>query len=156
MTTKAKFGASYRPRGYGISPALERARQPFRVRNAITGGLLFAFATSVWAYSISAVKQEDFDDVDAEAVKLGTRRADPSESSSESPTNASRPNLLKTVHPSPSSLPLSVPSALNQFRPTILDKFTQVRHPTEGNLLVWGAPPLSQIGSIWENRDVSW
>ncbi|KAF9520692.1 hypothetical protein BS47DRAFT_1284392, partial [Hydnum rufescens UP504] len=52
MSSRAN-SASYRPRGYGISPALKRAREPFRTRNAITGTLLVAFAVSVWAYSIS-------------------------------------------------------------------------------------------------------
>jgi len=145
----------------GTSPALERARQPFRVRNAITGGLLFGFAVSVWAYSISAVKQEDFDDVDAEALNLDRRRASLSESASTKISESSTP----TYQPKPSEEPPSslsrhllhsAPSVLAQFRPTILDNFIHVRHPTEGNLLVWGAPPLTDIGSIRETRDISW
>lgn len=52
----------------GISPSLQRARRPFAVRNAITGVVIGAFVTSVWAYSISAVKQDNFDDVDATAL----------------------------------------------------------------------------------------
>lgn len=177
MATKAQLGTSYRPNGYvsslpeggfplstqvfcmqGTSPALERARQPFRVRNAITGGLLFGFAVSVWAYSISAVKQEDFDDVDAEALNLDRRRASLSESASTKISESSIP----TYQPKPSEEPPSslsrhsAPSVLAQFRPTILDNFIHVRHPTEGNLLVWGAPPLTNIGSIRETRDISW
>jgi cytochrome c oxidase assembly factor 3 len=62
--------ASYRPKGYGISPSLQRARQPYVLRNAITGLVIGAFVTSVWAYSISAVKQDNFDDVDATALSL--------------------------------------------------------------------------------------
>jgi cytochrome c oxidase assembly factor 3 len=53
-----------------MSPGLKRARAPFRVRNAITGTLIAAFAVTVWAYSISAVKQDNFDDVDEEARAL--------------------------------------------------------------------------------------
>lgn len=34
----------------------------------MTGSLLVAFAVSVWAYSISAVKQDNFDDIDAAAL----------------------------------------------------------------------------------------
>ena len=47
-----------------MSPGLKRAREPFRIRNAVVGVGLFAFAVGVWAYSISAVKQDVFDDVD--------------------------------------------------------------------------------------------
>ncbi|CAE6477266.1 unnamed protein product [Rhizoctonia solani] len=70
-TSKAAATASYRPRGYGMSPALKRARQPFALKNAITGTAIAAFAVGVWAYSISAVKQDNFDDIDAEANAAG-------------------------------------------------------------------------------------
>uniref|UniRef100_A0A0W0FRD3 Cytochrome c oxidase assembly factor 3 n=1 Tax=Moniliophthora roreri TaxID=221103 RepID=A0A0W0FRD3_MONRR len=50
-----------------MSPGLRRARQPFLVKNAITGILLGAFAVGVYVYSIRAVKQDDFDDIDEEA-----------------------------------------------------------------------------------------
>jgi cytochrome c oxidase assembly factor 3 len=53
---------------------MRRARQPFRVKNAITGVLLAAFGVGVWAYSISAVKQDVFDDVDEEAKALAAAR----------------------------------------------------------------------------------
>jgi len=161
MATKAQLGASYRPNGYGTSPALERARQPFRVRNAITGGLLFGFAVSVWAYSISAVKQEDFDDVDAEALNLDRRRPSlPGSASSKISESSTSAYLLKPLEGPPTSLSRhlfhSATSMLAQFRPSILDNFIQVRHPTEGNLFVWGAPPLHRIGSIRQTREISW
>lgn len=38
------------------------------MRNAITGLAIAGFAVSVWAYSIRAVKQDNFDDVDAAAL----------------------------------------------------------------------------------------
>lgn len=38
------------------------------MQNAITGATLFGFAISVWAYSINAVKQDNFDDIDFEAL----------------------------------------------------------------------------------------
>jgi cytochrome c oxidase assembly factor 3 len=53
-----------------MSPGLKRAREPYRLRNAITGLALGAFAVGIWAYSISAVKQDVFDDVDEEARAL--------------------------------------------------------------------------------------
>ncbi|KAF8743072.1 hypothetical protein RHS02_03184, partial [Rhizoctonia solani] len=77
-TSKASANASYRPQGYGMSPALKRARQPFAVRNALTGSAIAAFAVGVWAYSISAVKQDNFDDIDAEANAAGLIKKQPS------------------------------------------------------------------------------
>jgi len=66
--SKRAAESTYRPKGYGISPSLARARAPFRTQNVITGFTLFGFAASVWAYSIYAVKQDNFDDVDFEAL----------------------------------------------------------------------------------------
>lgn len=57
---------SYRPSGY-MSQGLLRARAPYRVKNAITGLTISSFAVGVWLYSMSAVKQDNFDDVDEEA-----------------------------------------------------------------------------------------
>ncbi|KAI9247140.1 hypothetical protein BDA99DRAFT_489435 [Phascolomyces articulosus] len=50
-------------KGYGFSPALERTRQPFRVRNMATLFALLGFTGGVYAYSMLAVKQDDFSDV---------------------------------------------------------------------------------------------
>ncbi|KAL0070143.1 hypothetical protein AAF712_002632 [Marasmius tenuissimus] len=50
-----------------MSPGLRRARQPFLVRNIITGLVLGSFAVGVYTYSIRAVRQDDFDDLDDEA-----------------------------------------------------------------------------------------
>ncbi|CAE6516235.1 unnamed protein product [Rhizoctonia solani] len=78
--SKATASASYRPNGYGMSPALKKARQPFVIRNAITGTAIAAFAVGVWAYSISAVKQDNFDDIDAEANAAGLIKKQPQSS----------------------------------------------------------------------------
>ncbi|CEI91220.1 hypothetical protein G6F70_007533 [Rhizopus microsporus] len=51
------------PKGYGFSPALERTRKPFAVRNLLTLAGLLTFTGSVYAYSLFAVKQDDFSDV---------------------------------------------------------------------------------------------
>ena len=84
---RAAVNASYRPKSYVrsfricwsfpafepsqvMSPGLRRAREPYRLRNAITGLTLAAFGVGVWAYSISAVRQDVFDDVDEEARRL--------------------------------------------------------------------------------------
>ncbi|PKY37767.1 hypothetical protein RhiirA4_390964, partial [Rhizophagus irregularis] len=41
-----------------FTPAMQRARKPFAVKNAITGLLLFGFCGAVFSYSIMAVKQD--------------------------------------------------------------------------------------------------
>lgn len=46
---------TYHPGGYGVSEGLKRARKPFLVRNAATGGAIAAFAVGVYYYSISKV-----------------------------------------------------------------------------------------------------
>ena len=55
-----------------MSPSLKRARAPFLIQNAVTGTLLAAFAVGVYMYSIKAVKQDEFDDVD-EVVRSRAR-----------------------------------------------------------------------------------
>ncbi|KAI0307053.1 hypothetical protein B0F90DRAFT_1684711, partial [Multifurca ochricompacta] len=50
-----------------MSPGLMRAREPYRVKNMITGLTISSFAIGVWLYSMNAVKQDNFDDVDEEA-----------------------------------------------------------------------------------------
>ncbi|KAK4053859.1 hypothetical protein OIV83_001515 [Microbotryomycetes sp. JL201] len=57
--------ATYHPGGYGVSEGLMRARKPFRTANAITGLAIMGFAVSVYLYSIRAVSQDDFSDVEA-------------------------------------------------------------------------------------------
>ncbi|ORZ12728.1 hypothetical protein BCR42DRAFT_419847 [Absidia repens] len=51
------------PKGYGFSPALQRTRKPFAMRNVLTLGALLTFTGSIYAYSMFAVKQDDFSDV---------------------------------------------------------------------------------------------
>ena len=50
-----------------MSPGMKRARAPFFVRNTITGILLGAFVVGVYTYSIRAVRQDDFADIDDDA-----------------------------------------------------------------------------------------
>ncbi|KAE8224798.1 hypothetical protein CF319_g2375 [Tilletia indica] len=54
---------SYHPGGYGVSEGLKRARRPYFWKNTLTGGLILGFATGVYYYSISKVKQDDFSDL---------------------------------------------------------------------------------------------
>ncbi|GAA5804002.1 hypothetical protein EDC94DRAFT_517744 [Helicostylum pulchrum] len=50
-------------KGYGFSPALQRTRKPFVVRNLFTLVGLLTFTGSVYGYSLYAVQQDDFSDV---------------------------------------------------------------------------------------------
>ncbi|KAI9494690.1 hypothetical protein BDB00DRAFT_871239 [Zychaea mexicana] len=63
MTGTAREKLYTQKKGYGFSPALERTRQPFRVRNMFTLLGLLGFTGGVYAYSMLAVKQDDFSDV---------------------------------------------------------------------------------------------
>ena len=71
-----------------MSRGLLRARAPFRAQNAITGLVLAGFTTAVWAYSIRAVKQDDFSDVDDEAREMMRGRQTQAESASGSPNSS--------------------------------------------------------------------
>ena len=44
----------------GFSPSLQRARKPFLIPNIIVGTLVASFVGGIYAYAISAVKQDDF------------------------------------------------------------------------------------------------
>ena len=50
-----------------MSQGLLRAREPYRVKSAIMGLAINSFSVGVWLYSMRAVKQDNFDDVDEEA-----------------------------------------------------------------------------------------
>ena len=70
-----------------MSPGLKRAREPYRVKNAIMGLTLGAFAVAIWAYSINAVKQDVFDDLDEEARAMSATRTPETKSSPEATGN---------------------------------------------------------------------
>ena len=50
-----------------MSLDLQRAREPFRLQDALIVLVLAGFAIAVWAYSRRAIKQDDPSDVDEEA-----------------------------------------------------------------------------------------
>ncbi|KAL2270960.1 hypothetical protein VTJ83DRAFT_331 [Remersonia thermophila] len=45
------------------TPALIRARRPYLVKNAVTGLAITGFAVAIYAYTIHAIGQDDFEDV---------------------------------------------------------------------------------------------
>jgi len=55
--------STYYDKHYKQSPALLRARRPYLIKNTVTGLGIFAFAIGVYAYTIKAVSQDEFEDV---------------------------------------------------------------------------------------------
>ncbi|PPR05215.1 hypothetical protein CVT26_012291 [Gymnopilus dilepis] len=168
-----------------MSPGLKRAREPFRVKNALLGLALAAFAVGVWGYSISAVKQDVFDDVDEEAEALastGTGTGLGVGVLAKTPPPATvgaeeRPAVVvqgSTAEPeltSPSSKALvreggeeRVRGVLEEVRALerggkgkgrgVLPRLVGGRWPRlldpERKTLVWGAPPLDNLGKMSE------
>lgn len=130
-----------------MSEGLKRARAPFRVRNAITGIIVASFAVGVWAYSISAVKQDNFDDVDEEAkalVRSGLRSIEDEEKlkASIQAGHASKPPIVGiAITP---SLPPVVQPARGVLVP-LLEKHAPRLLDPKRKTLVWGAPPVDSI-----------
>lgn len=145
-----------------MSEGLKRAREPFRLRNALTGVGLTAFAVGVWAYSIGAVKQDVFDDVDEEARALsrsGMKSIEDQEAEKEivaattdittaglkslPPTDSPFVSEKRTTSASPTGKGL-LPRFLGEHFPRLLDPSTKT--------LVWGAPSVDNIGRWGDKR----
>ncbi|KAH7887467.1 hypothetical protein F5I97DRAFT_1860673 [Phlebopus sp. FC_14] len=154
--------ASYRPHNSLMSPGLIRARAPFRVRNAITGLILAAFGVGIWAYSISAVKQDDFADIDEEAKEMMKGRtaalAGLDSSAAVGPgASVSRANANyaagASVVPETASGPPPPPPSSSASKPRgvlapVLDRtFPRLLDPTR-KTLIWGAPPVDNVGKM--------
>ena len=151
-----------------MSPGLERARQPFRLRNAITGLVLASFAIGVWAYSIGAVKQDVFDDADEEARELARsgahiksledqereRRA--AETEAHATAGAGGITPLQTAPPTPSMSPVvearTAPSVPTDRPRGVVAGLLYERYPKmfdpKTKTLVWGAPPVDNVGKL--------
>jgi len=143
-----------------MSPGLQRAREPFRIRNAVTGTLLLSFAVGIWAYSISAVKQDVFDDVDEEARALAKAR-EKSLEEQEAERRAAEglakavaaPDIASMTPVQPAERTPSVASVSTAGRgvlPALLDqRFPRMLDPTT-KTFVWGAPSVDSIGKWWD------
>lgn len=166
-----------------MSPGLQRAREPFRFRNAFTGLGLGILAFGIYSYSISAVKQDVFDDIDEEAKALartGTSSGAAALSSDDSAAPRSPPSVLSkeeeqrimesaftTATGTGGSATASKQEdgvatnstavSSEQQRPArgVLQKLDK-RFPwlldPQNKTLVWGAPPIDDIGKISSRR----
>ncbi|KAH0840166.1 hypothetical protein J3R83DRAFT_1149 [Lanmaoa asiatica] len=128
-----------------MSPGLLRARAPFRLQNAITGLVLAGFATAVWTYSIRAVKQDDFSDVDEEAREMmkGKQQTEAGDAVSRERTSGEGVEGLLN-----STLVLGSQARPRGVLAPVLDRaFPGLLDPVR-KTLVWGAPPVDDLGRV--------
>ncbi|KAG0164579.1 hypothetical protein DFQ28_010098 [Apophysomyces sp. BC1034] len=62
MTAPTREKLYSHPKG-GFTPALQRTRKPFQIRNIATLAGLVTFVGGVYTYALMAVQQDDFSDV---------------------------------------------------------------------------------------------
>jgi cytochrome c oxidase assembly factor 3 len=148
-----------------MSPGLRRARAQYRTKNAITGIILAAFGIGIYAYSISAVKQEDFGDIDAEARAIQQKKAKEEQAAmaltkadEQRAMEAAAETVITSIKhgggiPRPTRFPsrTSPTATTSSTQPRgIVAKYLDQRYPSvldpQRKTLVWGAPPVDSIG----------
>lgn len=161
-----------------MSEGLKRAREPFRVRNALTGVGIAAFVVGIWAYSISAVKQDVFDDLDEEARALGAGSSSDTQPRSGPTAPATNSagldggganTTITTAGGGLASLkPVKTPAAIvAEARATtvnastrsgrgllaaVLEQYFPRALDPQTRTLVWGAPAVDNIGRLKDGR----
>ena len=149
-----------------MSPGLLRARAPFRARNAITGVTIAVLVVGVWAYSIAAVKQDSFADVDEEARILAASGSTQNIKSieDEERARAATISLVRTPSTSTSAIPAQsqypviatpavaplpglVPRPKGVLAPLLERHYPRLLDPTN-KTIIWGAPPVDRIGRL--------
>jgi cytochrome c oxidase assembly factor 3, fungi type len=110
-----------------------RAREPYRVKNMVTGLAISSFAVGVWLYSIRVVKQDNFDDVDEEAramARAGVKDVDVKDDKDGS--------IMTTVSGEAQVKAVGLLAGLEKRFPRAFDP--------KRKTIVWGAPPVDSIG----------
>jgi cytochrome c oxidase assembly factor 3 len=164
MSTSTRAAkATYHPGGYGVSEGLKRARAPFFTANLITGSLITAFAASVYFYSIRAVAQDDFSDLD-QPVDEDLRRSVRSIEDEKRAKEALVAERLSVVGgPASSAAAVGVVEAVNPVEALPLAPsrsgiagLVQGAFGGKGadSKIVWGAPNVDRIGRIGEEVPV--
>jgi len=69
--------SSYYDRQYRQSPALIRARRPYLAKNAVVGLGVASFAIGVYAYTLWAIGQDEFEDVKVPDAPASRRQQQP-------------------------------------------------------------------------------
>ncbi|SCV69161.1 BQ2448_2181 [Microbotryum intermedium] len=176
-TTRAAR-ATYHPlSGARISEGLARARRPFRTQNAITGALIFGFATSVYLYSIRAVAQDDFSDLDAPVQRDGLRSLEDEQRERER-LKAERVREWETSAISSTSAPILETAQKVEYEAGAATTSSNTTEEARGVLngvvgksvvgilaergiwngkghqsaLIPDAPNVDRIGTLWDNR----
>ncbi|KAJ3797554.1 hypothetical protein GGU11DRAFT_724908 [Lentinula aff. detonsa] len=150
---------TWRPKSGSMSPGLKRARAPFLVRNVITGIILGTFAVGVYTYSIRAVRQDDFGDIDdeAKAQREAERLAQLEKMRRESATVLTVGEEKDVMERAARAVAKEINSALlteiNTQRSTrgvlvgLLDKALPGVLDPSRKTLVWGAPDVDNVGT---------
>ncbi|ODN89687.1 mitochondrial protein [Cryptococcus wingfieldii CBS 7118] len=152
---------SYHPKGYNMSPSLQRARKPFFLTNALIGGSVAAFTLGVYLYSISAVKQDDFSDVEDLLPPLEERSKIRSIEDEAKEIAGGAVNSIPAARGLPGApskaipdAPLAQAAAASSFGwgPKKLSDVEWIKRrgwvDGNGNVLVWGAPNVDRIGRL--------
>lgn len=122
---------------------------------------------AVWAYSITAVKQDNFDDVDAQALNVTPEERAKIVSLEDEERAKEKAKQLggivaETVeariivnqgHPASNASPTPVvpSSSARGLASNYLGNRFGVLHPAQGTL-VWGAPSVDRVGTMWDRR----
>ena len=141
-----------------MSPGLKRAREPYRLKNAIVGLGLGAFAVGVWAYSISAVKQDVFDDVDEEVEVLAASPGSTNSPSNHIPISGiEKQDIPLTTKPGGLRDSIILQEAAKVEAKANTPARGVLRHvehsvpwllDPERKTLMWGAPPVDNVGKM--------
>ena len=145
-----------------MSPGLLRARQPYLVRNALTGLALVGFCASVYTYSIQAVKQDDFSGEDVRLLEEEERKRRQFEKVVDlessilgaGPLGSRKEDLashaVQDLSSSSRSAPIAPPISLMDQTWQNLG-FGRGKGQTDA-ILVANAPPIDQLGKIGDRR----
>ncbi|ORX35054.1 hypothetical protein BD324DRAFT_633753 [Kockovaella imperatae] len=167
---------TYFPRPGQMSESLKRARRPFIWPNRIYGLGLVCFSLGIYAYSIAAVQQDDFSDVEDLLPPVEERSSlksiEDEEREKGGPSHLRRiPGSLSTgsaMSPPPPGQkdwggssdhmgPGHSGRWYSSFLPRRLSDIEWVRRAglverESGNVLVWAAPPIDQNMRIGDGK----
>jgi len=151
--SERQIDRTYHPKGYGMSPSLQRARRPYFLRNALLGTTLFGFTLAVYFYSISAVQQDDFSDVEDLLPPLAERaqilsiedEARASPAISPLPPSASSGSPSGDTSDSRGVWRALLPRRWGETKWLVDKGLVEGR---TGNVIVWGAPAVEDFGQM--------
>ncbi|MBW0501961.1 hypothetical protein O181_041676 [Austropuccinia psidii MF-1] len=122
-----------------MSPALHRARAPFRATNLLTGAGILTFTFGVYFYSIAAVKQDDFSDVPTPSLEQIQKINQQLEADKNPNSPISKTEATKTAQ---KLAPLGLLGSTENW----------VKGRDSPSNLIMGAPPIDQIGRLTDRK----